>query len=396
MKHAHHLLRRLFAVLIGIVFLGSGLLKMLDPVGTRLIVTEYVKFFHLAFLIPAAKGIGLLLAFLEATVGTALIMGVYRKLTAAATSLMVAFFTLVTLILLVGNAEMDCGCFGEWIHLTHFQSFLKNIVLVLLCLGAFLPFRHFGATRTKRLVAFWVIVPSLLFNLVYALRHLPLLDFTEFAPGAELYASLDEPYQAQDGYMASYIYERGGQRGSFTLDHLPDSTWTFVGVDTVYRNGPKRNDAQPVLSFRDAEGVYQDDRAAQGRVMVFSVYDVQRADWDRIGNEAGRAQEAGAMPLVLAAATPEEVDRAGVPWELAVYYADYKTLVTLNRANGGATYFYDGELIAKWAPVDFPDQRHLVRLLGRDPVEASTDFIVGRRLKVQGFLLYLIAVMTLL
>ena len=388
MKKAHHRLRRFCAVVIGLVFLASGLLKLLDPVGTGLIVSEYFKFFHMGFLQGTAKALGMVLSLVEATTGAALISGVFRKTTAVVTSVLVVFFTVVTLILWIAKPEMDCGCFGEAIHLSHGQTLLKNVVLLALSAAAFLPFQNFGVPRKGKYVAFFLAIPSLIFALCHNARHLPMIDFTEFAPGTELFASLDNDYQEMDGKVPTFIYERNGQRGSFTLDALPDSTWTFVGVDTLSRSGMYKNASKPVLSFRDAEGEYQDELAVLGKVMVFSVYDPEDADWDRIRTQAAEARVCGATPLILAVPgedTPEDV-----------YLADYKPLITLNRANGGATYFNDGELISKWSPRDVPEGEELRSLLDREPVVASTDFIVGRRIRAQGFALYLLALLLLL
>ena len=388
MKKAHHRLRRLCAILIGLVFLASGLLKLLDPVGTGLIVSEYFKFFHLGFLQGTAKALGMVLSLVEAITGAALISGVFRKTTAVITSILVVFFTVITLILWIANPEMDCGCFGEAIHLSHGQTLLKNIVLLALAAAAFLPFQNFGVPRKGKYVAFFLAVPSLIFALCYNALHLPMIDFTEFAPGTELFASLDNDYQEMDGKVPTFIYERDGQRGSFSLDALPDSTWTFVGVDTLSRSGMYKNASKPVLSFRDAEGEYQDEQAVLGKVMVFSVYDPDDADWDRVRSQAAEARACGATPLILSVPgedTPQDV-----------YLADYKPLITLNRANGGATYFNDGELILKWSPRDVPEGEELKGLLDREPVAASTDFIVGRRIRAQGFTLYLLALLLLL
>ena len=388
MKKAHHRLRRFCAILIGLVFLASGLLKLLDPVGTGLIVSEYFKFFHLGFLQGTAKALGMVLSLVEAITGAALISGVFRKTTAVITSILVVFFTVITLILWIANPEMDCGCFGEAIHLSHGQTLLKNIVLLALAAAAFLPFQNFGVPRKGKYVAFFLAVPSLIFALCYNALHLPMIDFTEFAPGTELFASLDNDYQEMDGKVPTFIYERDGQRGSFSLDALPDSTWTFVGVDTLSRSGMYKNASKPVLSFRDAEGEYQDEQAVLGKVMVFSVYDPDDADWDRVRSQAAEARACGATPLILSVPgedTPQDV-----------YLADYKPLITLNRANGGATYFNDGELILKWSPRDVPEGEELKGLLDREPVAASTDFIVGRRIRAQGFTLYLLALLLLL
>ena len=388
MKKAHHSFRRFCAILIGLVFLASGLLKLLDPVGTGLIVSEYFKFFHLGFLQGTAKALGMVLSLVEAITGAALISGVFRKTTAIVTSILVVFFTIITLILWIAKPEMDCGCFGEAIHLSHGQTLLKNLVLLALAALAFIPFQNFGVPRKGKYVAFFLAIPSLIFALCHNARHLPMIDFTEFAPGTELFASLDNDYQEMDGKVPTFIYERNGQRGSFTLDALPDSTWTFVGVDTLSRSGMYKNASKPVLSFRDAEGEYQDELAVLGKVMVFSVYDPEEADWDRIRTQAAEARICGATPLILAVPgedTPEDV-----------YLADYKPLITLNRANGGATYFNDGELISKWSPRDVPEGEELRSLLDREPVVASTDFIVGRRIRAQGFALYLLALLLLL
>ena len=388
MKKAHHRLRRFCAILIGLVFLASGLLKLLDPVGTGLIVGEYFKFFHLGFLQGASKGFGMFLSLLEAVTGAALVSGVYRRLTAAVAAILVLVFTVITFILWIANPEMDCGCFGEAVHLTHGQTLLKNVVLLVLAVVAFVPFQNFGVPRKRKKVAFALAALSLVFALWYNARHLPMIDFTEFAPGTELFASLDNDYQAMDGKVPTFIYERNGQRGSFTLDGLPDSTWTFVGVDTLTRSGMYKNASKPVLSFRDAEGEYQDELAVLGKVVVFSVYDPAKADWDRIRAQAADARAAGATPLVIS------VLGDSVPQD--AYLADYKPLITLNRANGGATYFNDGELISKWSPRDVPEGEELRALLAREPVSASTDFIVGRRIKAQGFALYLLALLLLL
>ena len=388
MKKAHHRLRRFCAILIGLVFLASGLLKLLDPVGTGLIVSEYLKFFHLGFLQGAAKGFGMVLSLLEAITGAALVSGVYRRLTAAVTSFLIVFFTIVTLILWIANPVMDCGCFGEAIHLTHLQTLLKNVVLVVLAAIAFIPFQNFGVPRKRKKIAFALAALSLVFALWYNARHLPMIDFTEFAPGAELFASLDNDYQEMDGKVPTFIYERAGQRGSFTLDNLPDSTWTFVAVDTLTRSGLYKTASKPVLSFRDAEGNYQDELAVLGKVMVFSVYDPDDADWDRIRTQAGEARAAGATPLILT--VPGEDAPQGVN------FADFKPLITLNRANGGATYFNEGELISKWSPRDVPEGEELRSVLDREPVGMSTDFIVGRRIKAQGFAVYLLALLLLL
>ena len=142
MRASYQRVRRFAALLVGIVFLVSGLLKLIDPVGTQLIVQEYAKFFRLPFLMPAAKVLGTLLGLLESLLGIALFTGVLRKHTARCTFILLSFFTLITLVLWILNPSMDCGCFGQAFHLTHAQSFWKNVILLGLSFVAF--------TRLKR------------------------------------------------------------------------------------------------------------------------------------------------------------------------------------------------------------------------------------------------------
>ena len=124
--------------------------------------------------------------------------------------------------------------------------------------------------------------------------------------------------------------------------------------------------------------------------MVFSVYAPARADWDRIRTQRAESVAQGLHPLILS------VPGEDIPQDLEVFYADYKPLITLNRANGGATYLDNGEVISKWSPKDVPSGSGLSGLLQRDPVDAFTDFTVKRRIRAQGFTLYLLALLLLL
>ena len=392
----HNALRRTAACIIGLVFVVSGLLKLLDPVGTGLIVAEYFKFFHLGFLTGISKALGIILCLAETITGAALITGVFRKLTAIVTSALILFFTVVTLILLIKNPEMDCGCFGEAIHLTHLQSFLKNIVLLLLGLLAFLPFKEFGEPKKHRKVAFWIGAVSILLAMGHSVTHLPAVDFTDFRPGAQLYASLDNDYQVMDGYYAAYIYEKDGQTGSFTLDRLPDSTWTFVKVDTIIRNSTPKDRPAPVLSFSDEEGNYRDEMAVLGNVVVFSIYNPAKCNWMRLNKMLNTIAESGAgiTPIILVNTAPGS--NVYIPSNVAYFYADYKTLITLNRANGGATFIKDGEIVRKWRPAGFPSVERLNKLVKADITDSQIKSVTPGRIMAEGFALYLLAVLIFL
>ena len=162
MKDIWYVARRLCAAIVGIVLFVAGSLKLMDPVGAGLVVSEYFKFFHLGFLMPVSKAFGVVLALLEAAVGAALISGIWRKTVAWAAMCLTAFFTAVTLVILIGNPDMDCGCFGEAFHLTHVQTFVKNLILCGLCLAAFFPFKSIGEPRKRKYTAFALVMAAVL------------------------------------------------------------------------------------------------------------------------------------------------------------------------------------------------------------------------------------------
>ncbi len=145
----HYRLRRFCAFIIGLVFLLAGIFKLLDPVGAGLVVEEYYRFLGLTFMLPTAKAVAIFLALLEALLGAAMISGVWRDIVAIATSALIVFFTIITLFLAIFNPSMDCGCFGDAIHLTNGQTLLKNIVLRATCLGghSVRPFQGSGRTE---------------------------------------------------------------------------------------------------------------------------------------------------------------------------------------------------------------------------------------------------------
>ena len=133
--------------------------------------------------------------------------------------------------------------------------------------------------------------------------------------------------------------------------------------------------------------------AAEGKVVIFSVYDPATAPWEQISDGYNAALEAGGQPLVMLACAPSQVSGYAVPAGLPVHFADYKALISLNRENGGATYLSEGEIIMKWAVKDIPTDFSTV--FPDDPVNISTWILSRNRLRAQGFCLYLAALLIL-
>lgn len=388
-------IRRTAAVIAGLTFFISGVLKLADPVGTGLIVEGYLGFFHLGSLKGAATVLGIILALTEGIVGAAIVTGVAKKITGWATIALTAFFTLISIILLVANPDMECGCFGKAIPLTHMQTFIKNVVLVVLCAVAFIP-PGGDAARKGRIAAFSLEVAGLLTVLIYSALRLPSIDFTEFAPGTELLASSDNDYQAMDGLLPVCIYEKNGQSGSFVESRLPDSTWTFVRRDTIVRDNISLPEDFAILSFHDEFGDYQDELAVLGKVMVISVPapdKLSKKGWSRLSVLTDNVLSCGASPLVLTTdASCSSIPATVRPY---VFTSDRKTLLSLNRSNGGATWFDDGMLVRKFSFYTLPSEKRLDKLTHRDPTDQAITAATRGRIRAHGYLLYALAMMIL-
>ena len=374
-------MKRFCGYVAGFVFFISGILKLMDPVGASLVMKEYFHFLHIGFMDFSAMTAGIFFSFAECTIGAGLITGVWRRVVAPVSIGFQSLFTLITLLLVVFNPKMDCGCFGEAIHLTHAETFTKNLILLALLLIYYIPARHLGETRKKKYVSFGIVTVSVTAFAVYSLLYLPLNDYTDYHAGV----SLKGETSAADAYQAVFTYEKDGVQEKFTIDNLPDNSWTFVSTETVMSDEATGDIA--ILSFHDEDGVYADSLALKGKVIVVSVYDtdLKEKDTQKIAAFMKRAEEAGFKPLLLSSSE----------MELPHYIADYKTLVTLNRSNGGATYINDGFIAGKWAKKSLPTQDELAKISQED----VTESIIGNSrssLAFQGFLLYVFAVMLLL
>lgn len=394
MKKGYNVFRRFCAFVLGAVFLVSGILKLMDPVGSEFIMKSYFSFLHIGFMDFSAKFFGVAFALTEAVLGAALMSGVWRKVVGIAVVALTTFFTLLTLVLLIFNPVMDCGCFGEAMHLTHLQTFVKNVILCALCCGAFIPMRELDRPVKVKYVSFALTACSLVALLVYSLVALPLKDYTAFHPGAMLQAAADEQYK--DFSEPEFIYEKDGVTQAFSLDALPDSSWNFV--DSRIRQDDFA--AGTVLTLTDDGREYCDSLATQGNVLVVSAYKKLSAGRiEGIESLVADARAVGLTPIVLVpsddvlAAASEK--RAALE-DVLVYYSDYKTLATLNRSNGGATWISDGQIVRKWSYTLRPSREKLSTALTEDPTALALETQSKGSLALQSFLLYIFAVLLLL
>ena len=354
----------LFRVLFALTFIVSGALKLLDPVGTGLIVKEYLDFMHLDALESAAIGLGIALATTEFLVGICVLAGFRIRIVAWVALVLTAGFTGLTLYLMLFNPISDCGCFGEAIHLTNTQTFYKNIVLLFLAILIFL-----GRKRATRVAPAWLewtfigIFALLALTVsIRALATIPQVDFTAYSVGN----SLDELAQEnQARYETTFLYTKDGHTEEFTLDNLPDDTWTYLDSQTVQVGGSTKM-AQVDFTLEQMEGP----------VLAVTVYNPEALDaekLDRIEQFKKKALLEG-HPAVVYGPSEEYVT------------ADRKSLMTLNRSNGGAVYFNDGVIVSKWSNLELPEI-DLGTVLAEDP----DVLILRHRIREQLYVSILIA-----
>lgn len=337
-------LKRICAVLIGLVFAFSSVFKLMDPVGTGLIVESYFQFLHLDFMRPAAKIVGVMLSFLEGTLCIALITGVWQRITALATMSLAAFFLVISVLLVIFNPDMSCGCFGKVWELTHVQTLIKNLILIALACFAFLPLSKLCGTRADRYVSFSIAELSLVVFAIYFLLKIPILDYSEFA---ESHTVVSEENAALAG--AEY----------------------------------------PTLPLWDDNGEYCSELLLGERVVAVSIYKPEKLDNSGKNEIAGFVQDAlnaGWTPLVLSSGS------IGIPGA-EVYTADYKKLVTLNRSNGGLVFLDNGYIMRKYARYDYPSFEELEEMYQADPVEIYVDCSTRESLVLQGLFLAILAIM---
>ena len=403
MRYILQRLKRFCGFATGFVFLIGGIFKLLDPVGAGLVMKEYFDFLHIGCLSPAAKPLGVVLAFLECTIGAALVTGVWRKFFGQCAILLQGLFTLLTLALVLYQPQMDCGCFGEAIHLSHEETFIKNIFLCILLFIYCYPKGALGRPKKRKYVSFGVVMSMIAGFTIYSWFYIPMVDFTDFRPATAL--SAGNAFSAEEElYDAVFLYEKDGVTQEFGLDSLPDSTWNFISTETVLKQGKGIKEVN--LSFSDSNGEYHDKLATKGKVMILSVYDpgLSKGGWARAANFIKKTENTGLTPFVLVAETPEKMisilsELDGHTAEILsqhLYYCDYKTLITMNRSNSGVTYFSEGYLIRKWGHLNRPDLKKLQEINAGDDTEVIIEYDAKGSLGFQGFLLTVLAILLLI
>ncbi len=360
-----HIIRFISRIIVGLVFIFSGFVKAIDPMGSTFKFTDYFIAFGLNFLQDIALPLAIILSTLEFMVGIALVFNAHRRMAAMGATIFMLFFTPLTLVLAINNPVSDCGCFGDALVLTNWQTFFKNLLVLI-----FVAFLYF--TRKKQYKPYPVYQQNLLLGFAavfivglsgYALKHLPLVDFRPYHIGANISEGMQIPESAPvDEYKSILIYEKNGEQKEFDETNYPwqDSTWKFVDTKQIKI---KSGYTPPIHDFsisNNTKGDITDETLNNnGYVFLFvskNINKIEEAQIDKLKQLSVYALSHN-IPFIGLTATPLEqssnfVATNQLPFEF--FNTDEIQLKTIVRSNPGLLLLKKGTILGKWNFNDFP------------------------------------------
>lgn len=352
-------------LLLAVVFILSGFVKAVDPLGTQYKIDDYLEAMHLAGLLPsmATLSLSVLQAVVEFCLGIFLLFAIRRRFTTISVLAILAVMTPLTLWLAIANPIADCGCFGDAIVLTNWQTFFKNVVLLLAAIVVVRwPKEMFRfVSESNQWIAVNYSVVFILLTSLWCLYDLPLFDFRPYHVGANIQEGMEMPEgAAQPEFETTFIMEKDGHRQEFGIDNYPDSTWTFIDSRTVMT---KEGYVPPVHDF-SITTLAGDD--ITGRVLSDTSYVfllvapfLEYADDSRLDliNEVYEyAKEQGYSFYGLTSSNEQAISRwrdmTGAEYEFCL--TDGTTLKTIVRSNPGLVLLKHGTVIRKWSHNNLP------------------------------------------
>ena len=347
---------------VGLVFLFSSFTKGVDPMGTTFKVQEYMTAWSIGgmtfeWALPLASLLSVALICAEFVVGVLLIFNAYRRFSAWMLVLMMLFFTCTTLVDALTNKVTDCGCFGDALKLTNWQTFWKNVVLDVPTVWIFLTRDLRRKRRFERDgIVFIMAVALMLVFEMYNIKHEPVIDFRPWKIGNRM-------MDADNGEgLKSYVTYRNVETGAteefesaLLMEKMSDPQWAEQWEWESSRVVDPREIAAPGFSMMDLEG---EDRAtdllpAEDGLVIVTVHHLQKVDKKGVAEvrrALGMAEENGIRIVMLTSALPEEVQT----WlyenridGLDYLFADATAIETMMRGNPGFMYVKDAVVVDK-------------------------------------------------
>ena len=361
--------------LLGFVFVFSGAVKAIDPLGTVYKIEDYLKAFGGFFteLLPLAEVAAWGLIILELLLGVCMLLNIRTQWTSWLALIFYLVMTPLTLYIALTNPVSDCGCFGDAIVLTNWQTFWKNVVLILLAILLVALRKH-----TRQLWSNWMELVLVVLTIVVAVAfmtwtrlHLPIKDFRPYKIGNHLPTLMEYPEDAEpDQYDISFVYAKDGVEQTFTLENYPkgDSTWTFVRQDSrLIKKGyePPIHDLE--ILNADYEDLTWDILESEEPVTLVVMYDLAKADKSQIAKVEALAsnlspfaslpdtlslqgESEGAFYILTGSGTDDILNFCLEYPTLSDYICtcDPVTLKTIVRANPGVIVLQNGIVIDKY------------------------------------------------
>ena len=303
--------------LLALTFLFSGFVKAVDPVGTVYKIQDYLTAFGGVFtsLLPLATVAAVLLILTEWTLGVMMLCNIRTQWTAWLSLAFYLVMTPLTLYIALTNPISDCGCFGDALVITNWQTFWKNVVLLSLVVVLLCTKKHIPQTFVARAELCIVLIGIALAGglMLYTHYHLPLIDFRPYKIGNNIPELMEIPKGApHDEYAVTLIYEKDGVEQEFTLQDYPkgDSTWRFVDQRSKLVS---KGYEPPIHDFELVDYDGEDltyDILDMDKVVLTVMYDLDNADLTQISKvvELCRSCEEQNTPFyILTSATDEQI-----------------------------------------------------------------------------------------
>lgn len=353
-------------IVLGLTFLFSGFVKAVDPLGSVYKFSEYFLAFGWSVSENLVQLLSLVQSSLEFTLGIILIFSVWNKIAKWAVFLFMLLMTPFTLYLALVNPVTDCGCFGDVLVITNWQTFLKNVFLLLLsvCLlvGKESYYSFFGE-RTSRWTILWSLIFSVLLS-VFAYRHLPLVDFSPYKIGNDLKSLTTLPPNAvADSFDYKFVYEKEGVRKSFTVDAVPSdsSGWKYVDREQILiRKGESPVIKDLVIEHPQMGNITEDLLYNPTYVFLLISPKLESAERDFIENVNKAwtyAKKYDYLFYGITSSNASAVDEWSYEYnsEYVFCTGDDKKLQAMLRTNPGLIILKNGVVLHKWASRDIPD-----------------------------------------
>ena len=377
-------------LLLALTFILSGFVKAVDPLGTQYKISDYLDAMHLGQLVPdfLVLILSVALSAIEFVIGICLLFAIRRRLVTRLTIIIMIVMTLLTLWLALTNPISDCGCFGDAVVLTNWQTFWKNVILLLA--AAVVSRWPLDMPRIISKSSQWIVlnytVLFILFISTYCLYDLPMFDFRPYHIGANIKEGMEMPEGAQQPqFETTFILEKNGERREFTAEDYPDSTWTFIDSKTVQT---AEGYVPPIHDFAilsdEGEDMTDEVLTRKGYTMLLISPHLEDADdsqLDRINQVYEYCQDNGYPFYCLTASTERAISRwsdiTGAEYPFCA--TDETTLKTIIRSNPGLLLLKEGTVIRKWSHNSLPDDSQLTLPLEKSDLgQMPPDSVPGK------------------